>query len=205
MALLDSDLTPCRGRKSWSGMEAVAGAWRTDSGEGTRPDIRTNHCYNSQSLHRHEQSYPCTDVTSQTQRLLLISVYPSDWVCFLPTCVRASVCVCARSSASLSACACVSARIGAPVFVCMRVSIHVRSHPRFPLNSRLSSRADVEGDVKIKSHSLARSHAYRREEFLKIRGWEAYTEDPPEPCTPSYRPPPSLSFHLSIEPHCQTP
>lgn len=114
----------------------------------------------------------------------------------MPTCVRASVCVCARPSASLSACACVSARIGAPVFVCMRVSIHVRSHPPFPLISRLSSRADVEGDVKIVA--LARSHAYRREEFLKIRGWEAYTEDPPEPCTPSYRPPLSLSLSRNI-------
>lgn len=118
MALLDSDLTPCRGRKSWSGMEAVAGAWRTDSGEGTRPDIRTNHCYNSQRLHRHEQSYPCTDVTNQTQRLLLISVYPSDWVCFMPTCVRASVCVCVRAFQCVSIC------------LCMCVCTHWRSRVR---------------------------------------------------------------------------
>lgn len=81
----------------------------------------------------------------------------------MPTCVRASVCVCARPSASLSACACVSARIGAPVFVCMRVSIYVRSHPPFPLISRLSSRADVEGDVKIVAlaRSLTRIQARR--------------------------------------------
>lgn len=140
-------------------------------------------------MHRRDKS------NSETATHICISLRLS--LLYAYVCARKRVCVCARSSASLSACACVSARIGAPVFVCMRVSIHVRSHPRFPLISRLSLRADVEGDVKIKSHSLARSHAYRREEFLKIRGWEAYTEDLPEPCTPSYRPPLSLSRNIS--------
>lgn len=138
-------------------------------------------------MHRRDKS------NSETATHICISLRLS--LLYAYVCARKRVCVCARPSASLSACACVSARIGAPVFVCMRVSIHVRSHPPFPLISRLSSRADVEGDVKIVA--LARSHAYRREEFLKIRGWEAYTEDPPEPCTPSYRPPLSLSLVTS--------
>lgn len=87
----------------------------------------------------------------------------TEFALCLRVCAQACVCVCARPSASLSACACVSARIGAPVFVCMRVSIHVRSHPPFPLISRLSSRADVEGDVKIVAlaRSLTRIQARR--------------------------------------------
>lgn len=106
-------------------------------------------------MHRRDKS------NSETATHICISLRLS--LLYAYVCARKRVCVCARPSASLSACACVSARIGAPVFVCMRVSIHVRSHPLFPLISRLSSRADVEGDVKIVAlaRSLTRIQARR--------------------------------------------
>lgn len=168
-------------------MEAVAGAWRTDLGEETRPNIRNKHRSNSQQLHRHEQSYPRTDMTSQTQRLLLISVYPSDWVCFMPLCVNACVCVrvCAHSSASVSACACMSARIGAPVFVCMCVSVHVCVKLSwFPLievgSTRLSSpRRRGRGRQNKHAHTLTHIQAQMNSFKKKKMGGRggAYTAD----------------------------
>ena len=174
--------------------------------KGTRPTVRNKHSSNSQELHKHEQSYPRTDMTSQTQRLLIISVYPTDWVCFMPLCVlrvRVCVCVCVcvcvrvHSSASVSACACMSARIGAPVFVCMCVSACVSlstgpSHlSREVVLANLSSRAGAGwgGDVKINTHT--HTHA-RRWIPLKKGGREAKKPRTAGALIPSYSPIASL-------------
>ena len=90
--------------------------------KGTRPTVRNKHSSNSQELHKHEQSYPRTDMTSQTQRLLIISVYPTDWVCFMPLCVlRVRVCVC------VCVCVCVRAFQCVRICLCMYVCTHWRS------------------------------------------------------------------------------
>lgn len=138
-------------------------------------------------MHRRDKS------NSETATHICISLRLS--LLYAYVCARKRVCVCARSSASLSACACVSARIGAPVFVCMRVSIHVRSHPRFPLISRLSSRADVEGDVKMKSHSLAHTHTGAKNS-LKLEGGKHIPRTRQSPAPPATGPL-SLSRNIS--------
>lgn len=152
-------------------MEAVTGAWRTDLREGTRPTIRNKHSSNSHKLHRHEQSYPRTDMTSQTQRLLLISVYPTDWVWFMLMCVSVFVCVCER------ACVCIPVRLYLPVHVCLhalallclcacvcqsaRLCVYVSFHGSVTSPScevglaSLSSHTNIGGerDVKINTHT----------------------------------------------------
>ena len=80
--------------------------------------------------------------------------------------MRAFVCACVHSSASVSACACMSARIGAAVFVCMCVSACV-SLPTGPshlsrevvlANPSSHAGAGWGGDVKINTHTQTHTH-----------------------------------------------
>lgn len=176
-------------------------------GEGTRPDIRTKHCLNSQKLHRHEQSYPCTDVTSQTQRLLLISVYPSDWVCFTPVCMLCGcacayvyVCVPVRLYLPVHVCVCTQCRscvcVHACVDPCAFASI-VPSHFLFVVTCRCGMGCQ---NKRALTRALARIQA--RMNSLKLEGGKHRPRICQSPAPQLQAP---TSFHRSIKPHCQTP
>lgn len=125
-----------------SGVEAIVHGGLL-FGEGTRP--RTEH-WHLLKLHRHEHSYPRTDMPGQTQRLLHVSVQPSAGgllhaiVC---RCVRAFQCVCfclctyvCLHWCPLFWCAC--------VFMCVRFQDYLSPPSLKEGSARLSSPADAK-------------------------------------------------------------
>lgn len=113
-------------------------AWRTNLLKETRPNLRTKHLSNSHRMHRHEQSYPRTDVTSQAQWDCYSYLYsPSDWVWIMPLCVIvcAHVCVCVCAFRCVCTCLCMYVCTHGCSCVCVHVCAGpcVFSLPHFPL------------------------------------------------------------------------
>lgn len=130
-------------------------------------------------------------MTSQTQRLLLIPVYPTDWVCFMPLrvylCVREWVCNPVRLYLP------VHVRLHALALLCLCacVSASVCSLPRFPLISLVTwvqllchHMPMWEGRGHQNKHTHICTHG-----FLKKGGREATNEDHRSP-EPQLQPPP---------------
>lgn len=133
----NNDMIPRRGEGgggSWSGVETVAGAWRTWVWRRDQAKIRnklwTHKNCTGMSNHNHAQ-------TCQVKlRDCYLYLYNPQTGFASRHCVY--VCVC--SSVSVSAYACMSARTGAPVFVCMCVSPHVCPLRRLPFHLPLTTR-----------------------------------------------------------------
>lgn len=144
-------------------------------------------------------------MTSQTQRLLTISVYPTDWVCFMPLCVLcvrvcACVCVCVRAFQCVRICLCMYVCTHWRCCVCVHVCVSVcfASHRSLsPLawggfsKSVITCRRRM-GRGRQNKHTHTNTHAHAGEFLRKREGGKLKKPRTAGALIPSYSPVASL-------------